>query len=208
MLTEEPRQTRLRILCVQEETHVMDNLRRLLPDVEFSTVGTAAAALDQARDSLFDLYIISRRLNDMEGVLLGRIIREFDPHTPILLCIDAGEEPAQGFVDGVVVQGAITNPTDAFVAPQVIRNALMQARQRSIDARLAECGAIQDEVMERLRDAANQLADARKGLFLAHSAVIMSQAYSAFAAAGGTRADFKRMWPAVYREIHAGWDSH
>jgi DNA-binding response OmpR family regulator len=192
-----------RVLCVQDADATAERLRPLLPDLEFLAVATGAAALEQARDALFDLYIVADRLPDMEGTALCREIRRFDPYTPVLLCFHAGAESDHPPVGLAGAQGYITNPVDAFTGPQVVRNSLKFSRQRSIEARAAEFEAVQAELMERLRDADDHLEGARKTLLLAHDALLMSRAYDAFARAGGMRADFKRMWPALFAQVRA-----
>jgi DNA-binding response OmpR family regulator len=78
-----PNRDRKRILLVEDH---LDNWEL----VEFSlTEYTVICARDfkdgmrLARQRYFDLYILDNWLPDRSGVELCRLIREFDPHTPI-----------------------------------------------------------------------------------------------------------------------------
>ena len=104
-----------RILCVDDDADTREMVTMLLAGLanyEVTTAHTTASALRLVRSGRFDLYLLDDRLPDGTGLDLCERIREFDPHTPILLyvatvsftwqqVIDAG---GQGYVrklDGV-----------------------------------------------------------------------------------------------------------
>jgi DNA-binding response OmpR family regulator len=199
LMLDELRNTEQRILCVQGDTGVVEPLLAALEDFQVSSAGTGVAALNTARDSVFDLYLVAEQLADMHGTGLCAEIRRFDPHTPILLCVHTAQEfDSARPDDGASVQGYISNPVETHVASEIIKNALRRSHERSTKAKAAMLRAVELEIFRRLHTEDSPVAkDIR---LLANEPQIMSRAYEAFTEAGGARADFKRMWPTVFRE--------
>jgi len=83
-----------RALCVDddEESRVMlSTLLRFL-QIEVKAVPTAAQAISLIQAERFDLYLLDAWLPDHDGFELCRVLRDFDPHTPILFFSGAGYE--------------------------------------------------------------------------------------------------------------------
>jgi two-component system, OmpR family, response regulator RegX3 len=80
------RQTKRRILCVDDNDDTCFMLTALFGQLDYETVAahSVADALALARSKQFDLYVIDYRFPDGTGVELCRKIREFDSRTPIL----------------------------------------------------------------------------------------------------------------------------
>jgi CheY-like chemotaxis protein len=79
--------TKRRILCVDDNddtclmlTHLLD-----LQGYEARSVGSVPEALELAQKESFNLYIIDQWFAQSSGTNLCRQIREFDPHTPIII---------------------------------------------------------------------------------------------------------------------------
>jgi CheY-like chemotaxis protein len=79
--------TKRRILCVDDNddtclmlTHLLD-----LQGYEAKSASSIAEALDSARKESFNLYIIDQWFAQSSGTNLCRRLREFDPHTPIII---------------------------------------------------------------------------------------------------------------------------
>jgi len=69
-----------RILVVDDEQDVTDLLDDLLSGAgyEVQTAGSASAALDLIRETIFEAAILDFNLPDMDGVMLHRQIRQMD----------------------------------------------------------------------------------------------------------------------------------
>ena len=79
--------TKRRILCVDDNddtcvmlTHLLD-----LQGYEATSVSSVPEALEVAQKESFNLYIIDQWFGQSSGTNLCRRIREFDPHTPIII---------------------------------------------------------------------------------------------------------------------------
>jgi CheY-like chemotaxis protein len=73
-----------RILLVEDEEDAKELAAFTLPEYMLICASDFSEGLRLARRGYFDLYILDSWLPDRSGVELCRIIREFDPHTPIL----------------------------------------------------------------------------------------------------------------------------
>ena len=74
------------------------------------------------------------------------------------------------------------------------------ARERNVKARAALVRAVEEEIFRRLHiEDSGPPGSSMQARLLAEEATIRSRARDAFTAAGGTPADFRRMWPTVFR---------
>jgi CheY-like chemotaxis protein len=76
------------VLCVEDNADSRRLLEFLLTleigKINVCGVGSAAEAMDQIENREFDLYILDRRLPDMDGAELCRWIRGRSPSKPIM----------------------------------------------------------------------------------------------------------------------------
>ena len=75
---------RKRILLVEDYEDSRELATHTLTEYTITCARNFNEGLRQARQGVFDLYILDNWLPDKSGVELCRAIREFDPHTPIL----------------------------------------------------------------------------------------------------------------------------
>jgi two-component system copper resistance phosphate regulon response regulator CusR len=75
---------RAQILFVEDEEDAQDLVRLTLADYELICARDFDEGRRLAQQRGFDLYILDGWLPDRSGVELCRLIREFDPDTPIL----------------------------------------------------------------------------------------------------------------------------
>lgn len=83
-----------RILYVarNEDDYVLLSTMFNFPDVNITLAETAAEALRKIRREHFDLYLLETRLPDGDGFELCKLMRDFNPETPIIFYSgDAGE---------------------------------------------------------------------------------------------------------------------
>ena len=83
-----------RILYVarNEDDYVLLSTMFNFPNVNITLAETAAEALRKIRREHFDLYLLETRLPDGDGFELCKLMRDFNPETPIIFYSgDAGE---------------------------------------------------------------------------------------------------------------------
>jgi DNA-binding response OmpR family regulator len=68
-----------------EDTHQMVSLMCKFADIKVSAAETVAEAWQIAQSEHFDLYLLDIRFADGDGLELCRRLREYAPHTPILI---------------------------------------------------------------------------------------------------------------------------
>jgi DNA-binding response OmpR family regulator len=75
-----------RVLCVDDHADTSVMLKYLLgsSDYEVQTADTIEVAIEFAKNSKFDLFILDRRFPDGTGVELCRELRKISPDTPII----------------------------------------------------------------------------------------------------------------------------
>jgi DNA-binding response OmpR family regulator len=102
--------TRRRILCVEDYEDTRFMLTQLLEREGYYVIAAEDAALGLAltQTQAFDLLILDVWLRDGDGIKLCRKVREFDPHTPIIIYSSAARESDQ--------RNACKAEADAFVA--------------------------------------------------------------------------------------------
>jgi DNA-binding response OmpR family regulator len=83
---------RKRILLVGDREGGWELVVLKLREYEFSFARDFDQGLRLAWREDFDLYILDNELPDRYGVELCRVIRSFDPHTPILFCSAVAHE--------------------------------------------------------------------------------------------------------------------
>jgi DNA-binding response OmpR family regulator len=79
-----PDRRKKRILLVEDQEDAWEIVELNLPEYKLTFARNFDEGLRLARRGYFDLYILDNWLPDGSGIGLCRLIREFDPHTPIL----------------------------------------------------------------------------------------------------------------------------
>lgn len=79
-------QTKCRILCIDDHEDSSEMLRLLLSQEDYEVVVAVSceAALRQARDGEFDLYVLDRRLPDGSGLQLCQNLTKATPGVPCI----------------------------------------------------------------------------------------------------------------------------
>jgi DNA-binding response OmpR family regulator len=157
-----------------------------------------------ARQRYFDLYILDNWLPDRSGVELCRLIREFDPHTPILFYSAAGyaRDTLEAMRAGA--QGYLVKPVSFCELRQAVTQLISAAGEKDSEARRAEVAAIREELAIRRMENAEQIEKAREQYLRSAKKTLRLKAQMAFLKAGGTRGDFARQWPFVFIEEARG----
>jgi len=105
-----------RILCVADDEDTRELLTHFLEHkgYEVKTAASIDEALKASSGAPFDLYFLADRLPDGSGVDLCRRLREFDPHTPIIVY--------SGAVFKSDEEAALQAGASAFVPGHIFKN--------------------------------------------------------------------------------------
>ncbi len=105
---------RLRILCTEDDGDTRDLITFVLSnnDCDVVTTETPAQAIELARATHFDLYLVDNWMPRMSGNELSEALRLFDSETPILFYSGAAypTDIADAYASGA--QGYLVKPAD------------------------------------------------------------------------------------------------
>jgi DNA-binding response OmpR family regulator len=189
-----------RILLVEDEEDERELAALTLAEYTLICARDFHEGLRLAQQRYFDLYILDNWLPDLSGVELCRIIRKFDPHTPVLF-YSACAYPRD-------LQAALRAGAQAYLVKPILPSELRRVAARlisvppetAIEARRAEFAAIREELAIRQTENAGLLEKAKEKRRRAGEKALRLKAEMAFLATGGTRGDFAREWPSVFLE--------
>jgi two-component system phosphate regulon response regulator PhoB len=106
--------TRIRILCTEDDADTRELITLVLSDnnCEVITTETPALAIQLARATSFDLYLLDNWIPGMSGTELCEALRLFDSQTPILFYSGAAypKDKAEAYASGA--QGYLVKPVD------------------------------------------------------------------------------------------------
>jgi DNA-binding response OmpR family regulator len=191
---------RKRVLLVEDQEESRELVAFALGEYRLVCAQDFDEGLRLARRGYFDLYILDNWLPDGSGVELCRLIRKFDPHTPIL------------FYSAVAyardIQDAMRAGAQAYLVKPVGFDEITRAAARltvytgksDYEARRAELAAILEELAIRRTKNAERVGRARERLLRSEEKALRIKAEKAFLAAGGSRGDFARLWPTMFKE--------
>jgi DNA-binding response OmpR family regulator len=153
-----------------------------------------------ARRGYYDLYILDNWLPEGSGIRLCRLIREFDPHTPILFYSACAYPRDKQAAFSAGAQAYLTKPVGFDELTQAVALLASVPHETAFEARQAEIAAILEDLA--IRQAANveRVGSAKEKYLRAEEKALRAKAQRAFLAAGGTRGDFAREWPSVFME--------
>jgi DNA-binding response OmpR family regulator len=189
-----------RILMVEDHEDAWEIAALSLEEYTLIYARNFDEGLRLARRGYFDLYILDNWLPDGNGIELCRVIREFDPHTPILF-YTACAYPRD-------LQAALSAGAQAYLAKPVrfddlklaVTKLTSVAPERVFEARRVEIAAIKEELAIRRTENAERIEMAKNKCMRAKEKALRLKAEMAFLAAGGARGDFAREWPSVFLE--------
>jgi DNA-binding response OmpR family regulator len=122
-----------RILCTEDDQDTSELLSYLLRSegYEVVLVTTAIRALELARTSDFDLYLLDNWLPELTGVELTRQIRTFDTQTPILFCSGTAQESDKVEAQRAGAQDYLEKPIDTDLLLATISRLIPHSRKSS-----------------------------------------------------------------------------
>jgi DNA-binding response OmpR family regulator len=191
---------RKRILMVEDQQDDWEIVELKLPEYKLSFARNFDEGLRFARRRYFDLYILDNWLPDGSGIGLCRLIREFDPHTPILFYSAAayGRDIQEALRCGA--QAYLVKPVKLDDLEQAVAKLTSPVSGRDTEAWRAEIAAIQEEFATRQMENVERVDSAKEKRLRAEEKLMRLKAEKAFLDAGGTRGEFARRWPSVLTE--------
>ena len=195
-----PNRERKRILLVEDEEDERELAALTLAEYTLICARDFHKGLRLAQQRYFDLYISDNWLPDLSGVELCRLIRKFDPHTPILFYSAAAYARDIGEALRAGAQAYLVKPIFPGELMRVVARLASAAPETAFEARRAEIAAVLEELAIRQTENSERLERAKKKLRRAEEKALRLKAEVAFLATGGTRGDFAREWPSVFLE--------
>jgi DNA-binding response OmpR family regulator len=153
-----------------------------------------------ARQGYFDLYLLDNLLPGGTGIELCRAIREFDPHTPVLFYTAAAYSSDIKKASHAGAQAYLVKPVHPNELSRVVTILISATPKLVFDARRAEIAAIREEMAIQWAEDAERVEREMEKRLRSKEKVLRDKAQIAFLAAGGTRGEFAREWPSVFKE--------
>ena len=191
---------RKRILLVEDSEDARRIAAFVLEEYALSYARNFDEGVRLARLGYFDLYILDNWLPDRSGVELCRVIRKFDPNTPVLFHSACGYAPDIRKAMRAGAQEYLVKPVSFGDLRQAVARLLSVAREKVFEARRAEIAVIRQELTIRQTENAGRLEKAKQKRQRAEEKALRDMAQIAFIATGGARGDFAREWLSVFSE--------
>ena len=191
---------RKRILLVEDQEDSWEIVAFALDEYTLFYARDFNEGLRRARRGYFDLYILDNHMPGGNGVELCRLIREFDPNTPILFYSAMASALDMHAAFSAGAQTCLVKPSGFDELARTVARLINVPPGTAIEARHAEVAAIREELAIRRMETAELLETAKQKLLRAEEKALRLKAQIAFLAAGGARGDFAREWPSVFTE--------
>lgn len=186
------------ILCVLPRRLPTNPLRHLLLAYELAVAGSWTAALRLARHKAYDLYVVYAPLGWADPLEVCRRIRAFDAHTPVILySAQPSKAERREAVASQAIQAYVARSEDAHNLAATAGQLIMLTELRSMEAMRLGVDAIESHVVRRLARL-GLMGTATDALSPRMAARLKIEACRMFAVAGGSRANFERLWPSIY----------
>jgi DNA-binding response OmpR family regulator len=195
-----PARRRKRILMVEDHEDDWEMAALKLPEYKLTFARDFDEGLRSARRGYFDLYILDNWLPGGSGIGLCRLIREFDPHTPILFYSAAAY---QRDIEEALQSGAqayLVKPVSLDDLEQAVVKLISPVGGRHSEAWRAEIAAVREELAIRYMEDVGRMESAKEKRLRAEEKLMRLKAEKAFLNAGGARGEFARRWPSVFVE--------
>ena len=188
------------ILCFLPRGLAANPLKRFLSGYALAAAESWTGALRLARRKPFDLYLLHAPLIWADSLVICRNIRARDPHTPIIVysAQPSAAERRDALATGCI-QAYLPRSDDVHNLVATAGQLIMLAELRSVDAMSSRLQTMQDRIaagLRKLDDCASAAASTtmHKRLLIR----LKIEACRVFADAGGTPANFERLWPSIY----------
>jgi DNA-binding response OmpR family regulator len=189
-----------RILLVEDQEDAWEIVELNLQEYKLTFARNFDEGLSMARRGYFDLYILDNWLPDGSGIGLCRLIRNFDPHTPILFYSAAAYERDIKEALRSGAQAYLVKPVNPQELEQAVAKLISPVREKDYEAWRAEIAAVREELATQSAENLKRIKSAKERRLRAEEKLMRLKAEKAFLEAGGTRGEFARRWPSVLTE--------
>ncbi|MDF2440430.1 MAG: two-component system, OmpR family, response regulator [Abditibacteriota bacterium] len=119
-----------RILSIEDDDDNSMLIKMLLEDNGFEVMraSTCAAALEHAKETDFDLFLLDSRLNDGHGIELCLQLRELQPLTPVAFYTGVADSNCAAEALRAGATDYLIKPLSARALVQRIENILVRAQ--------------------------------------------------------------------------------
>jgi DNA-binding NarL/FixJ family response regulator len=189
------------VLCLLPRSSRINPLAGLLKAYELCVGDSLGQLLKLSRERTFDLYVMESPLGWIGAAELCRRIRRFDPHTPVICyAMHAGTQERREVL-AAGAQAYVPRAEGSHILSGTAAQLVMLTELRSDEALSAGGRTIREELAKRLARS-RALRNPAGAMLRPHSqAKLKAEARRLFASAGGSRANFERAWPGLYREL-------
>ncbi len=119
-----------RVLIVDDDESIRTTLGYILNDQNFivKTVGNSIDALNEIKEKFFNIAIVDYKLPDMNGVILGKNIKEISTETEVIIL--TGKATLESAINAVKenIYDYLTKPVNPEKLVEVMNNALKKQR--------------------------------------------------------------------------------
>jgi CheY-like chemotaxis protein len=196
-----PEGNRKSVLCLLPRSSRINPLGGLLRAYELCVGDSLGQLLKLSRERTFDLYVLATPLGWIGAAQLCRRIRRFDPHTPIVCYAMHADAHERREVLGAGAQAYVPRAEGSHVLSGTAAQLVMLTELRSDEALSARGHTIREELARQLAHSRALRNPTGAMLRPRSQAKLKAEARRLFAAAGASRANFERAWPALYREV-------
>jgi hypothetical protein len=188
----EPAASRKRVLCVLPRRLRVNPLQSLLAGYDLSVADTRTGTLRTLRQEPQDLIVIYSPLGWADAAELCLCLQDLDRHTPQIVY---STMPSSIERTEITSAGAayVRRADDVHNLAATAGQLMMLAELRSIEAFAAGSRVLEDDLVRRLGR-----LDAADGVLPERMRRLKTWACRLFANAGGSRANFERVWPSIF----------
>jgi DNA-binding response OmpR family regulator len=191
------------LLCAYPDPALQRFLQQTFESVGLVFASSGREALTRINSSVYDAFVLDYWLPDWSGVSLCREIRKTDPHVPICFYSNARSEDATKRALRAGADLFLSVPTEAHTLRGRVETLVTSREKNVARAQAEENRAIQDELHRRASQAIGVAERAKESAARAIERGARAKAMKAFIEAGGTRANFERLWPELYSSVFA-----
>jgi len=181
-----------RVLCVLPRRLRVNPLKSLLAGYELSVADTRTRTLRITRQEAHDLIVIYTPLGWADAVAVCVSLQQVDPHTPLIV-YSTMPSPLERMEIRSIGVAYVRRADDVHNLAATAGQLVMLAELRSIEAMAVRSHVLEDDLVRKLAR-----ANDAGGVLPACAQRLKQQARRQFASAGGSRANFERLWPALY----------
>ena len=189
------------VLCVLPKRLPANPLKPLLQGYELAAADAWAAALRLARHKPYDLYVVHSPLVWADPIQICGRIRAFDANTPVILySVHPSAAERRDALGAGCIQAYVARSDDVHNLAGTAGQLIMISELRSQEAMRAGVQGMQEHIARRLGKLNRGTGAEGEARHARAQARLKIDACRMFAAAGGSRANFERLWPSIFED--------